>query len=102
MFEKRFNVCCRSVSFEAPNERSCFGFFEVLLGQKRVPLPPAITTKNACELIELNACRFRNAAVTVFETDHIVELRSRDFEHIAGFDCDHAMLATDWDVMCFA
>src|SRR5262249_61999018 len=91
---KRASVRASSVAGSRPKASSCFGRPEVLLGQKRVPLPPAITTRWRSP-----ANSGPRTAVAVREPDDIVELRSGHLENVAVLQGDHPMLPPDRDVV---
>src|SRR5262249_50043214 len=91
---KRASVRASSVSGSRPKASSCFGRPAVLLGQKRVPLPPAITTRWRSPAIS-GPC----AAVAVRDPADVVELRRGHLENLAVLQRDHPMLPPDRDVV---
>src|SRR5207244_2271929 len=94
---RRASVHAGSVLGSRPNASSCFGRPAVLFGQKRVPLPPAITTRWRSP-----AMSGARAAVAVLEPDDVVELRSGHLENVAVFERDHPMFVPDRDVVRLA
>src|SRR5215470_417781 len=94
---KRASVRASSVAGSRPKASSCFGRPEVLLGQKRVPLPPAITTRWRSPAIS-GPC----AAVAVRDPDDVVDLRSGHLENVALLQRDHPMLPPDRNVVRLA
>src|SRR5262249_7732058 len=91
---KRSSVRASSVAGSPPKARTGLRPAPGPLGQKRVPSPPAITTRWRSPAIS-----GPRTAVAVREPDDVVELRSGHLENVAVLQGDHPMLPPDRDVV---
>src|SRR5436309_2706706 len=89
---KRASVWASSVGRGAPlatgppRGRSCFGRRLVLRGQKRVPLPPAMTTSHGSD------AGMAPAPVGVLDAHDVVQVIRGDLEDLTVLDGDHPVL----------